>query len=74
MKCKAGHDCETSSTEAWAPIKHLPATGGADQLFMRDIFYAATWTWKIVLGLTNIFIWYLIFVSLEPGITSPVLS
>jgi len=42
MKCKAGHDCETSSTEAWAPIKHLPATGGADQLFMRDIFYAAT--------------------------------
>merc|ERR1719487_1549885 len=44
MKCKPGVDClDVGATEDdWAPIKHLPATGGADELFMRDIFYAAT--------------------------------
>lgn len=41
MKCKPGHDC-SEDPDAWMPIKHLPPTGGADQLFMRDVFYAAT--------------------------------
>lgn len=41
MKCKPGQDCD-SDPDSWMPIKHLPKTGGADQLFMRDILYAAT--------------------------------
>jgi len=40
LKCKPGADCEED--ESWMPIKHLPKTGSADELFMRDIFYAAT--------------------------------
>lgn len=41
MKCKPGQPCD-EDPDNWAPVKHLPATGGADQLFMRDVFYAAS--------------------------------
>lgn len=40
MKCKEGADCNDPTS--WISIKKMPKTGGADQLLMRDILYAAT--------------------------------
>jgi len=40
MKCHPGADCNLDAS--WTGIKKLPKTGGADQLLMRDILYAAT--------------------------------
>jgi len=40
LKCNPGANCAEETS--WTPIKHLPRTGSADELYMRDIFYAAT--------------------------------